>query len=125
MDGSFNLSGNPTLRIGVSGALTTTAQEIEVMMDTGFSGFLMLPLTMALPLGLILYGTIEYSLADNSKSVNLACIGEITISGKQVRGIISVANDGNPLLGMEFLKLAKMKLLVDAEKGSVAIEDSV
>lgn len=99
MVGSFNDGGNPAFTFMASGVIAQNRRELTAMMDTGFSGFLMLPLTLALPLGLVLIGTAEYVLADGSKNVNLTAIGT-----------------------MEFLKESGMKLLVDPVNGVVTLE---
>lgn len=121
MTGSFNGGGNPTLKIKVWGVLTSSAIEIEVMLDTGFSGFLTLPLQTALPLGLILLSTAEYVLADNSKQLNLLCHGSLGFDDENVSGLIAIS-PGDPLLGMEFLRKSRLRLSLDAAKNIFMLE---
>jgi predicted aspartyl protease len=64
--GYLDRNGHPRVTIHVRGTHPTEFIEIDVLLDTGFAGFLMLPITPALPLGLALYGTGDYSLADGS-----------------------------------------------------------
>src|ERR1039458_4418194 len=56
-------NGHPRLTIRVSGTNPTASAVVEALIDTGFTGFLMLPIAQALPLGLALYGTGNYTLA--------------------------------------------------------------
>jgi clan AA aspartic protease len=121
MTGSFNGGGNPTLKIKVWGVLTNNAVEIEVMLDTGFSGFLTLPLQTALPLGLILLSTAEYVLADNTKQLNLLCHGSIGFDSENVSGLIAIS-PGDPLLGMEFLRKSGLHLSLDAANSAFLLE---
>lgn len=121
MMGSFNGGGNPTFRISVWGIFPDNPVEMEVLLDTGFSGFLTLPLQTALPLGLVLLSTAEYVMADNSKQLNLLCHGTIGFDGEQVSGLIAIS-PGDPLLGMEFLRKSRLRLLLDATNGIFSLE---
>jgi predicted aspartyl protease len=78
--GSFNSSGSPTIDISVSGPLTTPI-EFTAIMDTGFTGFLLLPILQAFPVGLVLHGTVPISLADGSTQTKLTCLGTIHFDG--------------------------------------------
>jgi predicted aspartyl protease len=92
------------------------AQEFDALIDTGFTGFLMLPLTSAIPLGLTLCGTSRYTLADGTvSSSNLIALGTVEFEGQKVLGPISL--EGNTackdcLLGMEYIKQSKQMLVV-------------
>ncbi len=121
MTGSFNDGGNPTLKVKVWGVLANNAVEIEVVLDTGFSGFLTLPLQTALPLGLILLSTAEYVLADNSRQLNLLCQGSIGFDDENVSGLIAIS-PGDPLLGMEFLRKSELHLSLDATNSIFVLE---
>ena len=92
----------------------------EALVDTGFTGFLMLPVSKALPLGLVLDGAAVYTLADGS---NLNCFGARgcfgrtcprlggSVSGEEkAQGAIVLGGD-NTVVGMDFLRRLN-KLLV-------------
>jgi len=85
------------------------------MIDTGFTGFLMLPLAQALPLGLALCGTGDYTLADGSTVTNFLARGTVTIPNatdpESAEGVIVLAGD-SPLLGMEFIRSLNKLLVV-------------
>lgn len=119
--GSFNGSGNPTIKVRVWGVFPENPAELEVLIDTGFSGFLTLPLQTALPLGLVLLSTAEYVLADNTKQFNLLCHGSVGFEDENVTGLIAIS-PGDPLLGMEFLRKSRLRLSLDAANGAFVVE---
>jgi len=92
------------------------------MIDAGFTGFLMLPIAQAFPLGLALYGTGDYVLADGSPISCFLAEGTAEIrapsqsSGESsimepVTGVVVLGGDG-ALLGMEFIRSLKKWLFV-------------
>lgn len=95
------------------------------MIDTGFSGFLMLPLVQALPLALTLFGTTQYELADGSMSPKLLAHGSIDHEGDITSGLIALEANANcgPLVGMEFLRQSKKMLLLG--RGVVMLIDEI
>lgn len=99
-------NGHPHIKIGVWGLSAQFKQEFEAMIDTGFTGFLMMPLISAFPLALTLYGTTSYTLADGSSSPKLMAYGTVEVQGASAPGIIVLEANANcgPLVGMEFLR---------------------
>jgi predicted aspartyl protease len=82
--------------------------EFEGILDTGFTGFISMPLLRALPLGLILYGTTSVELADGSKSVKLTARGIAVVEGESEVGVVILEpNSSDVLIGMAFLRLFK------------------
>ena len=84
LTGYLDKSGHPILKISVHGVHPDLKQDFEAMIDTGFTGFLMMPIMAAFPLGLTLMGTSNYTLADNSTSAKLLAIGTVTVDGEQI-----------------------------------------
>lgn len=123
MDGYLNDSGHPIFKFSVYGYSKKRSVPLEAMLDTGFTGFLDLPLVYCLKAGLILVSTADYVLADNSVSSTLLCAGTIALEdGTAVVGTISINFKSNrALLGMEFLRKTKSKLEIDTRKGTVNI----
>jgi len=135
--GYLDSDGHPRLTIRVSGTHPTASAVVEAMIDTGFTGFLMLPIAEALPLGLALYGTGNYTLADGSPESNFLAQGTVAVLSptivpvtaatsvtppapdpsvdaprpESVDGIIVLGGDG-ALLGMEFIRSLDKLLLV-------------
>lgn len=116
--------GHPHLKIKVYGLSAQFAQEFEAMLDTGFSGYLMLPLVSALPLALTLFGTTTYTLADGSTSPKLLAHGNIDYDGEVTSGLIVLEANASsgPLLGMEFLRNSN-KMLLLGKRGVFLLDD--
>lgn len=124
MNGAYNPSGNPTIELEVSGPLGNLF-PFTAMVDTGFSGFLLLPILNAFPIGLLLQGTMPITLADGSTQTKLTCLGSIHFDGGQEIGIIIIEwQNTDVLVGMEFLRLFKKQLRVDPTNGVVEIVDA-
>lgn len=110
--GSFDKSGSPILRVSVSGPFTEGV-EFDAVLDTGFSGFLSLPLIQAIKLGLVLHGTTFVTLADGSQSFKLTAKGMVAIKGESQIGVaILEPSSTEILLGMGFLRLFNRALYV-------------
>ena len=110
--GSFAKSGSPALKIAVSGPITP-GRDYEAILDTGFTGFLSMPLVQAIAVGLVLYGTTVVSLADGSTAYRLTAQGMVKVGGEKEVGVVILEPDSNELLlGMGFLRLFKKALFV-------------
>src|SRR5437764_884541 len=95
------------------------------MVDTGFSGFLLIPILDAFPIGLLLRGTTPITLADGSTQTKLTCMGLIHFDGKDEVGIIIVEwQNTDVLVGMEFLRTFNKRLTVDPANGHVEIVEA-
>gem|GEM_PF-1403425 len=137
--GYVDNNGHPRITIQVRGTHQTEFLEIDALVDTGFTGFLMLPIAQALPLGLALYGTGDYNLADGSPISCFLAEGTIQvrppsriianaemlpdhatmlkgIQHENITGVVVLGGD-DALVGMEFIKGLKKWLLV----GSVVL----
>jgi predicted aspartyl protease len=121
--GYLDNAGHPHIKIKVWGLSDQFGQEFEAMIDTGFSGYLSLPLVRAFPLALTLFGTTQYELADGSMSPKLLAHGSIDHEGEITSGLIALESNANcgPLVGMEFLRQSKKMLLLG--KGGVVLLD--
>lgn len=123
MNGFFNSLGHPMFKIKVYGFHQKASVQVDAMFDTGFTGFLSLPLKYCLQSGLILLSTAEYTLADNSKSSTLLCLGTVVLDDRtKVVGAISISfKSVDTLLGMDFLRKLNGKFEVDTANKSVKI----
>ena len=124
--GSFDKnSGSPTVTITVSGLFKNPC-TIEAIIDTGFSGFLSMPLMKAFPIGLTLYGTTTVTLADGSTANKLTALGMINISNIEKSGVIILEEaTTDPLLGMGFLRTFGFTLAVTKDKVALMDEELI
>lgn len=113
--GSFDKIGNPIVTISVRGVFTGGRKEFEAIIDTGFTGFLQMPLVEAFPLGLVLSGTTSVTLADGSASPRLMALGRVAIGTVEETALIllDVGSD-SILIGMSLLRKFKKKLVVSS-----------
>jgi predicted aspartyl protease len=122
--GYLDKAGHPHIKIKVWGLSADFCREFEAMIDTGFSGYLMLPLVQALPLALTLFGTTTYTLADGSQSPKLLAHGSIDHEGEVSSGLIVLEANASsgPLLGMEFLRQSS-KVLIVGRRGVFLVDE--
>ena|SRR5215813_3067117 len=111
--GYLDNTGTPCLKIRISGPLSK-GEEFEAIIDTGFTGFLAMPLLKAFPLGLILYGTTEVTLADGSASPKLTAKAGVTVTGGDLKIGVAVLEPTSTdiLVGMDFLQKFERVLFV-------------
>jgi predicted aspartyl protease len=123
--GYFGSSGSPVLKVRVSGPFTE-GKDYEAILDTGFTGFLSIPLLQAISLGLILHGTTTISLADGSTAYRLTARGKITVEGEEKVGVVILEPTSTELLlGMGFLRQFKKAVIVSEFGVALASEDDV
>jgi len=90
--------------------------------DTGFTGFISMPIMSALPLGLPLYGTTSVQFADGSTSTRFTALGMATLGGETEGGIVILEPSTTMVLvGMQFL--ASFKKSVVMHKGVLFLID--
>ncbi|HEY5123039.1 MAG TPA: hypothetical protein VIK14_04820 [Ignavibacteria bacterium] len=78
---------------------TKSFDEIDCIIDTGFNGELVLPINIAVPLGLELSAYTEYTLGDGSKVPTYLFSGKIHWGTVKKDVTICVFRSGDPLLG--------------------------
>lgn len=111
--GYFNSSGDPRIDIEVSNPLKWKS-KLACIIDTGFTGFLSIPIVQAFPIGLLLVGTIPITLADGKTQYRLICLGQAHLVNQNKVGIIIIEpSSKQALLGMDFLKRFNKRLVVD------------
>jgi predicted aspartyl protease len=122
LTGSFNSAGCPTLKISIYGVIEQARKEFEATVDTGFSGFLSMPIVEAFPLALVLTGTTTTILADGSQSFKLTALGHVKIGDQDEVGVILLnTGQSDVLVGMEFLRVFKRTLLI-SDRGFVLVD---
>lgn len=121
--GSFAANGDPTLDIEIVG-LGKTA-KLTCLVDTGFTGFLSIPLLQALPLGLVLAGTTTVTFANGASEPRLTFLSQARIDGQERFGIVFLEfQSSQVLLGMDFLRVFGLKLLVCPTTGQIEVVPS-
>jgi|SRR5208283_1932626 len=106
--GFLDNTGSPRLKISLSGVLSQEPQEFEVIIDTGFTGFVSMPLFQAFPLGLPLFGTTGVILADGTQAFKLTALGTTHLGEENNLGVIILEpTSSDVLIGMDFLRTFK------------------
>lgn len=123
MDGYFE-NGRIYVDIEVYGFSPLNKTKFKAQIDTGFDGYLRIPIVESFPIGLILKGTKSYSLADKSTISNLVCFGTVVFFGDKEEIIpIDVPINGTVLIGAGLLKLIGKDLFIDYEREIVEFRD--
>lgn len=119
MQGWVNQNCEAMLPI-VVGHGNTPKQMVEALIDTGFSGFLSLPLSMIESLGLPWIFSDSVTLGNGSEAIFQMYRATVIWDG-QFKVVDVAASESEPLLGMSLLY--RFKLQVEAvERGIVTIE---
>ena len=103
--GRFDEQGSPRVSFHLCGvAHDPPGIEYEGPVDTGFSGFIQLPIFEAFALNLPLEGTASVILADGEAVSVLTALGRASFAGNTVVGTIHLSMSDEILIGMEFLR---------------------
>lgn len=121
--GHFDDQGNACLKFSLCGvAHKEPGLEFTGIIDTGFTGFIQIPIQNAFALKLPLDGTVKATLADGSASTCLTGLAKVTFEGVTTVGTVMLEFNGQDILiGMDFLRVFKLSLIV--AKGAVLILD--
>ena len=125
--GYFDDNGNACLNFQLRGTRHDHPVEYQGIIDTGFTGFIHLPISEAIALSLPLAGSTTTTLADDSTIVQLTCFIEATIDQSNTeQGIAIISMTSNEiLLGMEFLRQFNKAIVVSNELGVVLIDEGL
>ena len=124
MIGYLDANGDPHLEIDVANPLGWKS-KLKCLIDTGFTGFLSVPILDAFPIGLLLVGTLPVTLADGRVQNKLMCLGNASVGAEAHVGVILIEpGSSQTLLGMEFFRVFKKRLIVDPIAGIVELVDS-
>ena len=117
--GTVNADREAILHLQVSG-LPGQSQEIDAVVDTGFTGFLTLPLATIASLGLTRISRGRAILANGSEEVFDIYEAQIAWDG-QTRTVEADAAEVEPLIGMSMLYGYELRVRV-VDGGTVTIE---
>jgi predicted aspartyl protease len=109
--GFFDSDGSPAIRITIEGDLGS--REYTAVIDTGFTGFVALPLAEMIPLGLRTEGAASVMLGNGAVIDNLLAPGRVTIGTQTETGTIVLDETSNDILvGLAFLRKFDLALIV-------------
>lgn len=107
--GSFDESGTPIVSIEV--IIGQKNYNFQAIIDTGFSGFLIVPLTELKELPTFLDDIKWMTLADGRRIVRLQSYASIHIADETFDGIATVKSEGNEvILGMKFFTTSRRSI---------------
>lgn len=116
-------NGRVYIDVEVYGILPELKKTFKARLDTGFDGYLSIPLIDSFPLGLILKGTQSYTIADNSTKSNLVCWGTVNCNEKTAMALVDVAS-GPVLVGTKLLKEYHIEIQLDYANETVVFVES-
>lgn len=120
MLGTFS-NDQPIIEIEVKGV---NSKKMNALVDSGFNGYLQIPFTEALPIGLILAGVQSSTMANGQLSSHLVCEGQVCIDNKCIKTTIDISQANIVLLGTKLLKELEKIFILDCCTGKVEITDS-
>lgn len=122
--GAFADDGSPTLAVTVLGR--NKSADLDAIIDTGFTGFLLIGKEAAAPLGFV--PNIELQtmrLADGSMHRRQTALGAVRLGEETKRGLIVLEpNNEETLLGMTFLREFGGTLVVSADSVGILADSS-
>lgn len=122
--GHFDQQGHPCLKIHLCGVRhPPPGIEYEVMIDTGFSGFVQIPMAHAIALQLPLEGAQTLTLADGKTTTALTALVRATLGARGTDGVAVLSFADIFLVGMDFIFLVGMDFLRKFEQVLVIGKD--
>lgn len=117
--GHVDERGWPVLSVQIKGARSEVT--LGAVIDTGFDGFVCVPVEVAVQLGLELVGfqTVEY--ADGRKARELVFLGSVILAGRERKVEISLTEAQEALIGTGLL--ADYRLEIDFPRRSVRLRE--
>ena len=108
MVGYFDEKGNPKIKIVIGGR--KESGEIELLLDTGCSGYLVVPISMAVPLGLELIGIQQVQYADG-RTINELVFKVVVKIDEDLKAVPATLTGGSQALaGIALFKNHSIKL---------------
>jgi predicted aspartyl protease len=123
--GFINSSGRPAINISIFGAFPDLTFELEAVIDTGFTGFISMPIVQAFPIGLPLIGTTSVVLADGNTHEKYIATCSAKLGDIWQAGIVILEPSSNDILvGMEFIQRFEKSLFLYADRQAVVLIDN-
>ena len=123
--GHFDDDGNPCILFHIQGVKHPhPGLEYAGIIDTGFSGFIQLPIDVGVHLSLPLEGTKFVTLADKSEIHLLTALADVTLGEETKTGTALLSwTSGNILIGMEFLRKFERALFISEGTGVMLVKE--
>ena len=111
--GHFDRQGNPCTQVELRGLDGRSHALDDVVIDTGFSGFVQIPKSLGAVIGLQVGPMVESTLADNRKITMETAYGTVDFQRYSRRGVIMLSEMlPRVLVGMDFLRIFRLALVV-------------
>ena len=124
--GHYNQAGHACLKVHLCGVRhPPPGVEYEVMIDTGFSGFIQIPLMHAIALRLPLEGTQTLQLANGEQISAFTALVRTTLAERQTVGVAVLSPSDTFLVGMDFLRQFKRLLVISKDWIGLIDEDAI
>ena len=124
--GHYDQQGHACLKVHLCGVKhPRPGIEYDVMIDTGFSGFIQIPIVQAIALQLPLQGTQTMVLANGAKVSAFTALVQTTLGGKTAVGVAVLTPSDTFLVGMDFLRRFDRVLVVSRRFVGLIDEDSL
>ncbi len=111
----------PRIKLTVKG--NRKAISIKPVIDTGFDGYLSLPVAIAISLGLELNGQVSVEFADGSKKRELTFLGTVIWQDREYDIDIFLTESEDALIGSSLLQ--GLKLIIGYANHFVTIEPDI
>lgn len=109
METFFDSRNHPKIKLAVSGAKQTSF--LEAILDTGFDGYLSLPISIAVTLGIELTAIVPVEYADGRTSQELVFSVKVDLGGKEELIPTTLTAGAEALVGTALL--AKYELMIN------------
>jgi len=118
METFFDARKHPKIKLTVVGARKSSL--LEAILDTGFDGYLSLPINIAVTLGIELTAIIPVEYADGRRSQELVFSVKVDFDGKQESVPVTLTAGAEALAGTALL--AKYELRVNFPKRKIILK---
>ena len=118
METFFDSRNHPKIRFTVVGARKSSL--LEAILDTGFDGYLSLPISIAVTLGIELITIIPVEYADGRRSQELVFSVRVELNGKEKIVPATLTAGAETLAGTALL--AKYELLVNFPRRKITLQ---
>lgn len=122
--GHYDQAGHACLKLHLRGVRhPAPGVEFEVMIDTGFSGFIQIPIVQAIALQLPLQGTQTLVLANGETVNTFTALVVATFGEKELVGVAPLSPSDVFLVGMGFLRQFDQALIIS--KNGIGLMDEL